>query len=81
MPVIASSGSAQNGFSRFVWASPTAYAIVAFPAGTPRSFAAWSTEGPTTIHSPPPEGTKRLIIAPVSQATIGNVAGLATATS
>ena len=60
MPVMPSSGMAQKGWKRFVWASPTANAMVALPTGTPMRWAASMTEGPMTVHSPPPDGTKML---------------------
>jgi len=54
---MASSASAQSGFRGFVWASSTAYAMVARPTGTPRACAAKMIAGPGTVHSPP-DGTE-----------------------
>ncbi len=60
-PVIASKGSAQNGWSMLVSWSPYATAMIIFDGLTPASRADCIAMGPCTPHWPPPEGMKKLI--------------------
>ena len=57
--MIPSSGSAQNGWSRLVHASPCDSAMTILWGATCKRAAASITTGPCTAHWPPPEGTSR----------------------